>query len=292
MTLQEAVTVLPESEKWAVESCNIPENVDFVIAQAIRNGIAVAASNGSFDEATGIATSGYQLCSATTELQFDNSITGANQSPGEAEDQSSYRSKLAGILGVLVMVQSLCTLYEIQEGAIEVALDNKSAAEQSAGDWLLCPWQQDYDMLLDIRSCLQALPIQVNFRWVKGHQDSSPPSNGQELDAWAKMNITADALAGQFRLAIGQRYRPNIPFCYEKWTLWYEHKKLTHFHIPSMYAKVYTPCLAYYVQKHGLTEEMVTRQINWESLKHAMKRIPWGKQRWLVKFATGHCAVG
>jgi hypothetical protein len=23
-----------------------------------------------------------------------------------------------------------------------------------------------------------------------------------------------------------------------------------------------------------------------------MKRIPWGKQRWLVKFATGHCAVG
>jgi ribonuclease HI len=292
MTLQEAVTVLPESEKWAVESCNIPENVDFVIAQAIRNGIAVAASDGSFDEATGIATSGYQLCSATTELQFDNSITGANQSPGEAEDQSSYRSELAGILGVLVMVQSLCTLYEIQEGAIEVALDNKSAAEQSAGDWLLRPRQRDYDMLLDIRSRLQALPIQVNFRWVKGHQDSSPPSNGRELDAWAKMNITADALAGQFRLAIGQRYRPNIPFRYEKWTLWYEHKKLTHFHIPSMYAKVYTPCLAYYVQKHGLTEEMVTRQINWESLKHAMKRIPWGKQRWLVKFATGHCAVG
>jgi hypothetical protein len=292
MTLQEAVTMLPESEKWAVESCNIPENVDFVIAQAIRNGIAVAASDGSFDEATGIATSGYQLCSATTELQFDNSITGANQSPGEAEDQSSYRSELAGILGVLVMVQSLCTLYEIQEGAIEVALDNKSAAEQSAGDWLLRPRQRDYDMLLDIRSWLQVLPIQVNFRWVKGHQDSSPPSNGRELDAWAKMNITADALAGQFRLAIGQRYRPNIPFRYEKWTLWYEHKKLTHFHIPSMYAKVYTPCLAYYVQKHGLTEEMVTRQINWESLKHAMKRIPWGKQRWLVKFATGHCAVG
>jgi hypothetical protein len=81
MTLQEAVTVLPESEKWAVESCNIPDNMDFVIAQAIRNGIAVAASDGSFDEATGIATSGYQLCSATMELQFDNSITGANQSP-------------------------------------------------------------------------------------------------------------------------------------------------------------------------------------------------------------------
>jgi hypothetical protein len=163
MTLQEAVNVLPESEKWAVESCNIPDNVDFVIAQAIRNGIAVAASDGSYDEATGIATSGYQLCAATTELQFDNSITGANQSPGEAEDQSSYRSELAGILGVLVMVQSLCTLYEIQEGAIEVALDNKSAAEQSAGDWLLRPRQRDYDMLLDIRSRLQELPIQVNF---------------------------------------------------------------------------------------------------------------------------------
>ena len=74
-----------------------------------------------------------------------------------------YRSELAGILGILVMVQSLCTLDEIQEGAIEVALDNKSAAEQSAGDWLLCPRQRDYDMLLDIRSRLQALPIQVNF---------------------------------------------------------------------------------------------------------------------------------
>jgi hypothetical protein len=178
--------------------CNIPENMDFVIAQAICNGIAVAASNGSYDEATGIVTSGYQLCAATMELQIDNLITGANQSPGEAEDQSSYWSELAGILGVLVMVQSLCTLYEIQEGAIEVALDNKSAAEQSAGDWLLRPRHWDYDMLLEIRSRLQALPIQVNFRWVKGHQDSSPPSNGRELDAWAKMNITADALAGQF----------------------------------------------------------------------------------------------
>jgi hypothetical protein len=167
MTLQEAVNVLPESEKWAVESCNIPDNVDFVIAQAIQNGIAVAASDGSYDEATGIATSGYQLCAATMELQFDNSITGANQSPGEAEDQSSYQSELAGILGVLVMVQCLCTLYEIQEGAIEVALDNKSAAEQSAGDWLLCPQQKDYDMLLDIRSCLQELPIQVNFQMGK-----------------------------------------------------------------------------------------------------------------------------
>jgi hypothetical protein len=63
-------------------------------------------------------------------------------------------------------VISLCraSLAEIQEGAIEVALDNKSAAEQSAGDWLLRPWQRDYDMLLDIRSRLQALPIQVNFR--------------------------------------------------------------------------------------------------------------------------------
>jgi hypothetical protein len=43
------------------------------IAQAIQNGIAVAASDGSYDEATGIATSGYQLCAATMELQFDNS---------------------------------------------------------------------------------------------------------------------------------------------------------------------------------------------------------------------------
>jgi hypothetical protein len=59
--------------------------------------------------------------------------------------------------------EDLCTLYEIQEGAIKVALDNKSAAEQSAGDWLLHPWQKDYDMLLDIRSCLHELPIQVNF---------------------------------------------------------------------------------------------------------------------------------
>jgi hypothetical protein len=97
------------------------------------------------------------------ELLFNDSISGAKQSPGEAEDQSSYQSELAGILGVLIMVQCLCTLYEIQEGAIEVALDNKSAAEQSTGDWLLCPHQKDYDMLLDIRSHLQELLIQVNF---------------------------------------------------------------------------------------------------------------------------------
>ena len=99
----------------AMESYNILDNVDFTIAQAIQNGIAVAASDGCYDEATGVATSSYQLCAAT--LWNCNSMTSSLvlTNPLEKQRINPYRSELAGILGVLIIVQCLCTFHGLKE---------------------------------------------------------------------------------------------------------------------------------------------------------------------------------
>ena len=50
--------------------------------------------------------------------------------------------------------------------------------------------------------------------------------------------------------------------------------------------------MPYWTKKHGLTDSNINNHINWTALKRAMKRIPMGQRRWLIKHATGHCGVG
>ena len=52
-----------------------------------------------------------------------------------------------------------------------ICLDGKQALLEAAGDWPLSPKRADYDMLFDIREKIRHLPITVNWRWIKGHQD-------------------------------------------------------------------------------------------------------------------------
>lgn len=47
----------------------------------------------------------------------------------------------------------------------------------------------------------------------------------------------------------------------------------------------------YWTPKHQINPQLFTR-INWDACGTAMKSIPFGKRRWLVKHLTGFCAVG
>jgi hypothetical protein len=61
--------------------------------------------------------------------------------------------------------------YHIESGSVTIALDGLSALQQCAGDWLLSIDQPCFNVLQDIRGQLKELPITVDLRWVKGHQD-------------------------------------------------------------------------------------------------------------------------
>jgi hypothetical protein len=125
---------------------------------------------------------------------------------------------------------------------------------------------------------------------VKGHQDDKKDIS--ELDNWALLNIRCDHNAKEYRTQPNLVPRPNLRFRYEQCSLYLHGEKLSCFHIPSIYARVFPDTMAYWKVKHGLSDDNIEEHIDWEALRRAAKRIPLGTRRWLTKHASGHCAVG
>jgi len=95
------------------------------LVEAICQGIAVAVSNGSFQDQQGAA--------AWTIEGYDknNQILSKGSTPGSATDQSSYRSKLFGLWGIFKALQQFCQVSNIQSGHIQVAYDALSVLHQA-----------------------------------------------------------------------------------------------------------------------------------------------------------------
>ncbi len=77
------------------------------IAATTRGKDAIAVSDGSFGEETG--TSAFVLEGENSTGQ----IVGVNVVPGYPEDQSSLRSKLPGIYGIVISISETCQEHRI-----------------------------------------------------------------------------------------------------------------------------------------------------------------------------------
>jgi ribonuclease HI len=290
------------SESWALDRLTPPQGDDFHLAAAVQAGTAVAASDGSFDDKIKIGTAAFQIAPSITSVEEKDSYCGATQVPGAPSDQSAYRSELAGVLAILIILQALCDAHGISEGSITLSLDSQSALAEAEGSWKLKPRQSDFDILLDIRERTKRLPIKVQYKWIKGHQDEpqsqSPTTKKRRkrkkrpLSNWAKMNIRVDKLAGDYRQEIGSRPRANLRFRYEKWCLWLEDQKMSNFCIKDVYTLIYTDTISYWAGKHGWTEETITTDLDWTALQWAMDNTSPAYRRWLLKMATGFCGTG
>ncbi|HEY9817964.1 MAG TPA: hypothetical protein V6D20_19475, partial [Candidatus Obscuribacterales bacterium] len=284
---RELIQSLPQHSRWALHRTQIDPSSLLSVAMAIQQDQAIAVSDGSYDPFSRTGSSAFILTPAITDLTTQ--IAGQNQVVGAPYQQSAYRSELAGVAGILVLLDLIVTHFSISAGSITIGLDGESALNQTAGDWLLKPQQTDFDLLYDIRQRLKLLPITCSFQWIKGHQDDHKQYS--TLDPWAQLNVQCDEQAKAHCTACSNHIKPNIRFKHEKWSLSLDHNKLTGVNVPNLYAQIYKPTLAYWASKHGITPQ-VWDLLDQQALKRAMKRIPLGKQRWLLKHATGHCAVG
>ncbi len=87
----------PPSEQWCVANVDLLDD-GHILAEAIRNKVAIAVGDGSFKET-------YQT--AAWVLEGDTpagSIIGHVISPGNGSDQSAYRSELPGIMSLKTCV--------------------------------------------------------------------------------------------------------------------------------------------------------------------------------------------
>jgi hypothetical protein len=132
------------------------------LAEAISKGIAIAVCDGSFKDEFG--TAAYVLEGETST----NRIVVVLVTPGTDDNQSSYRSELSGIFGVVVMVHLVCEQFTIMDGAIEVGCDCESALRHVFGKGpSFDPGikDTDYDLRSAIRKMLENSPI----TWKRRH---------------------------------------------------------------------------------------------------------------------------
>ena len=104
-----------ELDKWSVESVDVVDNGRSFAAAIIR-GTARAVSDGSFKNEMGTSAS----ILFHTKSKDPNRIISVNSVPGNREEQSAYRSELAGISGSLSVIAAVCTVHDIQSGSITI----------------------------------------------------------------------------------------------------------------------------------------------------------------------------
>ncbi len=96
-----------------------------VLIDAIKQGIAVAVSDGSFQDQWGATAWTIKGSSAV------NCLTGEGLTPGNPQDQSAYRSELFGIWGMVASIYQLTTEHKISSGQVLVACDGLSALKKA-----------------------------------------------------------------------------------------------------------------------------------------------------------------
>ena len=133
-------------------------------------------------------------------------MKGCNWVTGPKSSQSAYRSELAGVISSLTILDILVRHHNITEGAVTIALDGKTAMDESRGDWPLSINQKCFDYLQVIRAWIKLSPLTFHFRHVKGHQTDKVEYN--QLDWWRKRNKDVDRMAKVFFICVRQDHLP------------------------------------------------------------------------------------
>lgn len=212
---------------------------------------------------------------------FKQAIKTVNRVPGPSHQQSSYRSKLAGINMILTHTMALCTFHDIWEGLITIGLDGKQAMLNCQKEHLDTS-DPDFDMICDIQGKMQRLPIEVVFKWIKGHQDKHRPD--EFLDVWAQFNILADSIAKQ--------HMQNTSDQYEGWSVFIDSYKLTRIKVKDIYCFVVKDKTQRYWQNKFEISPQVSSYVNWDILGKAFKSLWFAKQRRLLKHITDKAPTG
>ena len=92
----------------------------------------------------------------------ESRIHTVHDTPGKDSDQSPYRSELSSSSMVFAVIQYLITYNDNTLGTILLGLDDKKAMEQTNKSLSLCPEQQSFDFLVDIREKMMSYN-QVNI---------------------------------------------------------------------------------------------------------------------------------
>jgi hypothetical protein len=275
---------IAQNDKWAVSSFDCPSNGS-LLASAIIQGTAIAVCDGSYKHQFG--TAGYVLQGNETS---EDRILGANVTPGHPDEQNPYRSEVAGIFAVVVIVEALVRVHDIQHGTIEIGCDCESGITSVFDHEYDKPNQPHYDLIHAIRQKIASSPVQWKSRHVRGHQDKHIPFH--LLDKWSQLNVEMDSVAKAYWNEMHTTTKPFYPSNESGWSLWIGERKLSSWDRTLLYnhAQSYD-IIDHWSHRRHIPEDLI-HSIDWEACETAIKRLGINRSLWIPKWLAGYAPVG
>ena len=148
-------------EAWSVELTQARHDGS-KMANAIRSGTALAISDGSLKLRRGTSAAIME-----DEGIPQSRIIILNRVPGFAEDQSPYRSELAGVCGIMTLTENLIRYYNIKSGSIRIGLDGESVVKRLQNPGSIKAGHRSFDLLQYITRKVEKMPITITFFGLK-----------------------------------------------------------------------------------------------------------------------------
>ena len=118
------------------------------------------------------------------------------------DEHDTYRSKLAGIFGLIVAVNILMKIEKISTGGAEIGCDGLSSSQRSfwneIGD--ISSSQAHFDILSGLYGLKREMDTTWRYRHIAGHQEDMTRTI---LDKWALLNIECDNRAWEYWIQLG-----------------------------------------------------------------------------------------
>jgi len=250
------------------------------LLDALTHGHGYAVSHGSYKDDRGSVA--WIIEGPDSSLR----LVGKTYTPGHPGNHSSFRSEVAGIVGVLHTLTFWVP--HLAKPPFRLACDGLSVVHRLNNQKPIEPTEPHADLLLAAHNLILESAYNIHLVFVKGHQDTGFPTVLTQ-DAW--LNVEVDLLA-KTKLAEPHagpdRYRlPGNPWsCYTGTTRVVTQLVTTlRNHINGQ------ETLSYWENRRKLAQREL-QQVDWPSFGRAMREVPTSKRRWVTKQVSNHFAHG
>jgi hypothetical protein len=128
----------------------------------------------------------------------------------------------------------------------------------------------EHDIMTEIAATLRDLPVQIDFQWVKGHQDSNKSYN--ELDIPARLNCDADRAASLYRWPTNKSHQKIPPLPNTPSQLVINNKIITSHIKQHIRSEATEPELMEYLKKKFPWDDNTLTTIDWNSFQQVIQK--------------------
>ena len=289
-TIRDLYSSLPRSLQRLMGHIEWPdEETTKALADAIRQGTAVGASDGSVRTKEGRASHAWIL-----HAPNGAEIIGKGPVDGNNSSRTSHRAELQGQAGLFLMVSMLVQFYSIVRGHVNTYCDNAPVVNKIRKGWSMLRLRHTKGPDSDLQATMRVIQRQLDNKcsytteWVRSHQDKETPLH--TLPREVALNVRMDTATKEaYDLPQELQTREVMEVLpAEGCAVYISNQKVS--------SAIYSTLLerwheeearSYLLARHGI-DAALFRMIQWRSMKFALGKFSHHRRATAVKAIHRH----